>query len=195
LPDEHPALGMALNVGSSFTMRSQSWPALPGGSTFESVDPVRAAGAWQRGNPIEGDPDPDPDPATMFMSIEADGPHAFEAGLVPQTFTVTRTESISGAVTVNYTVGGTATSGVHYEALSGSVSFADQQSTATITLTPLLFDDFTGNLTVTVQLSVSLDYTLKDPKLATITIIDANSPPPTNLRVQPEIGQVTKGRR
>jgi hypothetical protein len=52
------------------------------------------------------------------------------------TFTVTRTGSTASALTVNYSVGGTATSGADYAAISGSVIIPAGATFATITITP-----------------------------------------------------------
>ncbi len=53
------------------------------------------------------------------------------------TFTVTRTGAATDALTVNYQVYGTATSGSDFVALPGSVTFAAGETAATITLTPV----------------------------------------------------------
>ncbi|MBL8830535.1 MAG: hypothetical protein JNM18_26410 [Planctomycetaceae bacterium] len=53
------------------------------------------------------------------------------------TFTVTRTGSAANSLTVNYQVGGSASSGADFLALPGSVTFAAGETAATITLTPV----------------------------------------------------------
>ena len=53
------------------------------------------------------------------------------------TFTFTRTAPLTAALTVNYAVGGTATSGTDYTALGTTVSFAANAATATKTLSVL----------------------------------------------------------
>ena len=56
------------------------------------------------------------------VSVTATTPQATEAGLTNGVFTVTRLGCSNAALTVNYTVGGTATAGADYTTLSGSVS-------------------------------------------------------------------------
>ncbi len=56
----------------------------------------------------------------------------------PVTFTITRTGSLSGSLTVNWTTADdTATAGTDYVAASGTVSFASGQATQTVTVTTL----------------------------------------------------------
>ncbi len=54
------------------------------------------------------------------------------------TFIVTRTGDTSQALTVYYSIGGTATPDTDYEVLTGSVTIAAGESSATITVTPLV---------------------------------------------------------
>jgi hypothetical protein len=88
-------------------------------------------------------------------------------------FTVTRTGDIGAALTVNYTVGGTAAAGSDYVALSGSVTIPAGSATGTITV-PVLDDDLAeGPETVIVTLTPNVPvYTVKNPSQATLTIAD-----------------------
>jgi hypothetical protein len=59
-------------------------------------------------------------------------------GAGPVTFTITRTGSLSGSLTVNWTTADdTATAGTDYVAASGTVTFADGQATQTVQVTTL----------------------------------------------------------
>ena len=64
------------------------------------------------------------DVALPTVTLAATTGTATEAGPVPGVFTVTRTGSTAAALAVSYTVGGTATAGSDYTALSGSVTIA-----------------------------------------------------------------------
>ena len=90
-------------------------------------------------------------------------------------FTVSRTGSTTSALTVSYTIGGTATNGVDYQNLSGTVVIAVGQSSAAIIVTPI--DDTTveGNETVVVTLANGA-YTIGVPSSATVTIVDDEPP-------------------
>src|SRR5262245_554004 len=55
------------------------------------------------------------------VTVVATDAAAAEAGVDPGVLTVSRTGATTTALTVNYTVGGTASSGSDYQALAGSV--------------------------------------------------------------------------
>ena len=110
------------------------------------------------------------------VTIVATDPNAAEAGQDPGLFSVNRTGSTASALTVNYTVGGTASNGVDYQTLSGSVTIAAGLSSATITLTPIDDSVNEGNEAVTVTLSSSAYYAVGSPSVATVTITDNDTP-------------------
>ena len=104
------------------------------------------------------------------VTIAATDASASEAGPTTGVFTLTRNGSTAAALTVNYTVGGTATAGSDYTALAGSVQIPAGALTATATVTPI--DDLlveTGE-TVVATLSANAAYTLGTPASATVTI-------------------------
>jgi hypothetical protein len=105
------------------------------------------------------------------VTIAATDNTATEAGTTTGTFTVSRTGSTSSALTVNYGVSGTATSGSDYNALSGSVTIQAGSSTRTISVTPI--DDATveSDETVVVTLTTDAAYTVGSPSNATVTIV------------------------
>src|SRR6185295_7746495 len=106
------------------------------------------------------------------VRITATTPNAAEPN-VNGVFTVTRTGNTNVALTVNYTVGGTATPGSDYTALSGSVTIPNNQSSATITV-PVLDDALIESPeTVIVTLTPGAPtYTVMSPSAATVTIAD-----------------------
>jgi subtilase family serine protease/subtilisin family serine protease len=115
-------------------------------------------------------------PDQPHVTIEATGPTATEAGLQPGGFTVTRTGPTTAALTVYYTVSGTATAGTDYVALPGSVSFPVGATTATIPVTPI--DDATVETDETVVVSLRFDpsYFVGNPGKATVTIVSDEVP-------------------
>ena len=90
------------------------------------------------------------------------------------TFTVDRVLGNIGAVSVDYSVlGGTATAGADFTPVSGTLLFADQQTTATFTV-PIL-DDTLVEGDETVQLSLANPQggaALGNPRNVTLTILD-----------------------
>lgn len=95
----------------------------------------------------------------------------------PGQFTLTRVGDTSGALTVTYTVGGSATPGVDFQPLSGTVTFAAGSATAVITVTAIDDAAVEGSETVTVTLTAGVGYTLGAPITATLTIADNDAPP------------------
>ena len=107
-------------------------------------------------------------------------------------FTVSRTGSTTAALTVNYTLGGTATNGVDYQTLTGSVMIAAGQSSAAITVTPINDNVVEPTETVIVTLSQSAGYTVGSPASATVYIADNDdSTPPNTTITSPELGTIT----
>ncbi|MFN5067050.1 MAG: S8 family serine peptidase, partial [Aphanizomenon sp.] len=96
-----------------------------------------------------------------------------EAGPVSSVFTLTRTGDLSSALTVNYTLGGTATPGVDYTGTTpNSVTFAAGSSKATITLPTK--DDLLSDPSETIITTITapVGYTISGPDTATATILD-----------------------
>lgn len=111
-----------------------------------------------------------------IVTIAATDGSASESGADTGTFTVSRAgSSTASAVTIDYTVGGTATSGTDYSALSHSVTIPAGQSSATILVTAKNDSTAEPSETVMVTLSASTIYTLGSPSNATIKIKDNDS--------------------
>ncbi|XHR85236.1 MAG: beta strand repeat-containing protein [Gloeotrichia echinulata GP01] len=99
----------------------------------------------------------------------------------PGIFTLTRTGITTSALTVNYTLGGTAIKGTDYSNLTGTVTFAVGSSTATVTVTPINDIIFEGTETVILNLATGTSYTLGATSTATVNITDNDSQPTINL--------------
>ncbi|MDB9406332.1 M10 family metallopeptidase C-terminal domain-containing protein [Microcystis sp. CS-574] len=96
-----------------------------------------------------------------------------EAGSVSSVFTLTRTGDLSSALTVNYTLAGTATPGVDYTGTTpSSVTFAAGSSKATIILPTK--DDLLSDPSETIitKITAPVGYTISGPDNATATILD-----------------------
>jgi hypothetical protein len=93
------------------------------------------------------------------------------------TITVTRTGSTAQPLTVNYTVGGTATPGSDYQTLPGSVTISAGQTTGTFTVVPI--DDTLAepDETVVLTLAPNAAYVVGSP--GTVTVPIASNDPPT----------------
>ena len=73
-------------------------------------------------------------PVVPTVTVSATDNAAAEAGQGPGVFTFTRTGDTSQSLTVNYTLGGSATNGSDYTSLATSVLIPAGQSTATVTV-------------------------------------------------------------
>jgi subtilisin family serine protease/subtilisin-like proprotein convertase family protein len=96
-----------------------------------------------------------------------------EAGSVSSVFTLTRTGDLSSALTVNYTLAGTATPGVDYtNPGAGKATFAAGSSKATIILPTK--DDLLSDPSETIitKITASFGYTISGPDNAMATILD-----------------------
>ncbi|WP_430014468.1 Calx-beta domain-containing protein [Microcystis ichthyoblabe FBCC-A1114] len=96
-----------------------------------------------------------------------------EAGPVSSVFTLTRTGDLSSALTVNYTLAGTATPGVDYTGTTpNTVTFAALSPTATITL-PTIDDSVVDpSETIITKITAPTGYTISGSDTATATIVD-----------------------
>ena len=128
--------------------------------------------------------------ATSTATVNIDDTDTFTASVVSTTATANESPVANGVFTislgstnttgspivVDYTVSGTATSGLDYNALSGSVSIANNQSSGVVTVTPINDTTIEVNETVILTLAAGTGYTVGTPNNATVTIIsdDAN---------------------
>lgn len=125
---------------------------------------------------------------TNVVSVTATEPAASEAGPTPGTFTISR--SAAGVpLTVFYTLGGSATNGVDYASLSGSITFAAGDLSTNIVVTPI--DDSDPEATETVILTIKPDVTYVGAGSATITIADNEPPQLTIATLYPQMYERT----
>jgi hypothetical protein len=103
---------------------------------------------------------------------------AGEAGSNRGVFTLTRTGTLSAALTVQLQVAGTATPGADYQALPLTATFPAGQSVTELTVLPI--DDSQVELSETVVLSLlpGAGYTVEDTAPATVALLDNDGAPP-----------------
>jgi len=129
-------------------------------------------------NPGDGEGSGDDTP-TSLVSVSASDAFASESPVDAGTFTLTRSgssSSLTTALTVNYTVSGTATTGVDFTALSGTATFAAGSATTTVVVTPLADGLVETPESVVLTLTPSAAYDLGAPASATVTIADSSTP-------------------
>ncbi len=113
----------------------------------------------------------DNDAALPTVTVAATDANAAEPSN-PGVFTITRTGSTTGSLTVNYAVGGGATSGSDYAALGTSVTIPAGSASVTKTVSPVDDASVESNETVTLTLSSNAAYAIGSPSAATVTIAD-----------------------
>jgi hypothetical protein len=91
-------------------------------------------------------------------------------------FTLTRSDSITDALTVNYSISGTAVNGQDYDILRGIATFAAGSSTAVINLKPINDTVYEGKETVKLTLSANTKYNLGTAQSATVNLFDNDKP-------------------
>lgn len=91
-------------------------------------------------------------------------------------YTVTLDQPAFSAISINFNVGGTASSGSDYAAVSSPLSIAAGATTGTVTVTPTADNSVEANETVILTLAAGAGYILGSPASATGTIIDDDQP-------------------
>jgi len=109
-----------------------------------------------------------------FITLSASTPLAYENG-ASGAFTLSRTNT-GEAMTVNYTLSGTATNGTDYQTLSGSTNFGASDTTVDIPVVPI--DNSVADPPRTVVLTVTPDeaYAVAGSSSAAVTIVDDEPP-------------------
>ncbi len=108
------------------------------------------------------------------MSVSAPAQPAQEFGLVPASFTLTRSGPTSADVAVDYTTSGSAAAGSDYTALSGRVIIPPGASSAVVSVTPLADTLAEGDETATLALATDTlgNFTSGVPASGNLTIND-----------------------
>ena len=83
-----------------------------------------------------------------------------------------------GGLTVKLTASGTATPDVDYVAIPASVTIPQGQTFADVTITPITDALVEGDETVIIDVAADPAYTIGTASSTTITLVDANVPPP-----------------
>jgi hypothetical protein len=126
-----------------------------------------------------------PEPPLPLVSVTATVPTANRQGPVHGVFALTRSGDTSGSLTATYNVSGTATPGVDYVALPGSVTF--QPGAASTNIVVQVLDPGAAQATESVILSVTAGtgHGVGSPSSATISILDDKSPEVSIVATQP----------
>lgn len=94
----------------------------------------------------------------------------------PGTFVVTRSKATNQPLTVNYSIGGSATSEEDFEPLSGTVVILENETSAVVTINPLDDLDLEGLETVVLTIESGDGYGVGVPASAQLNLIDNDRP-------------------
>ena len=106
------------------------------------------------------------------VTIAATTPSAMEEGAVPGMFTITRAGETVDALTVSFTISGSALNGPDYTTIPASVTIPAGASSATVTITPITDAQAEGAESVTLTLANHLAYAIGGASVATVMIAD-----------------------
>ena len=95
---------------------------------------------------------------------------------MPLSWTFQRSGPVEAGLTVAFTAGGTATSGVDYAPFATSISFAPGQATATLSITPTADALIEPDETIALSLAPGSDYTVGTPGAVSGTILNDDFP-------------------
>jgi len=99
-----------------------------------------------------------------------------EDGATNLTYTVSLDQAAQSAVSVAFSVGGTATSGTDYAAVSSPLVIAAGQTSGTITINPTADSTVEPDETVVISLAAGSGYSVGSPNSATGTILNDDQP-------------------
>jgi hypothetical protein len=123
-------------------------------------------------------------PVLPTVTVAATDPTATEAGVTTGMFAVSRTGSTAAALTVNYTVSGTATPGADYTTLTGSLTIPAAAASATITVTPINDTAIEVNEAVVVSLGPDGAYVVGAPGSGMVSIVSDDVTPPSSTSLR-----------
>lgn len=104
------------------------------------------------------------------VAVTATDANASRVGLDPGAFTFTRSGNTGSALTVNYSLAGTAGNGTDYNSLGTTLTIPAGAASATVTVAPKSSASLVGSETVVVALSTNATYTAGPVATATVTI-------------------------
>lgn len=149
------------------------------GSNYNVGAPSSATGTILNDDQATADP-------TVSISVSPASVNEDGSGTLVYTFT--RSGDSTQALSVGYTVGGTATSGVDFATQSGTVTIGAGQTTATVSINPIDDSDVEPNETIILSVTDGSNYDLGSPSSATGTILNddvATVDPTVSVSVSP----------
>jgi hypothetical protein len=140
---------------------------------------------------------PGPAPALPVVTVAATVATATEVGQIPGVFTISRTGATTAALTVNYTLTGTAVAGTDYASPGVTATLPIGSASTSVSITPLVDTLIKNNANVILTLSPNAAYTLGASSSATVSLIDnvipSDTTSPLVTLTSPASGQTVSG--
>lgn len=133
---------------------------------------INSGGDYSVGNPSSATGTIVNDDVIPFVTLSVSPSSVLENSGTPLVYTFTRAGSTGNAITVNYTISGTAVNGTDYQTIGTTVSFSAGQSTRTVNVTPINNSSYSLDKTVTLTLASGTGYEIGTVEGVTATIID-----------------------
>ncbi len=164
----------AVNVGYVINSDTQITATVPTGATTGTLSVTTAGGTATSTGTFT---------VLSTVSVAVAPASVLENSGTPLAYTFTRSGALNTAITVNFTVGGTATFSSDYtqtgaasfSTTTGTVSFAANATTATVNLTPVADFGLEPNETAILTLAAGTGYSAVAPTAATGTITNDDS--------------------
>ena len=116
-------------------------------------------------------------PSLPIVTVTLDAPTATEAGLVPAAFRLTRNVVSNEAITVQYSLSGTALNGTDYTAVPLSATIPGGSADVVVPIMPIDDTVVEANETVLLRLRSGGPYIVGSPSSGTITIVSNDVSP------------------
>jgi len=110
--------------------------------------------------------------STQNVLLEAAHMVCSKQGTTPATFRIVRAGVTTSALTVYYSIGGTAVNGTDYATIAGSAVIPAGQDNVVVSVTPLNNLLSTGDKTVVLTVTTNAAYNILPQNSATLTIVD-----------------------
>ncbi len=136
-------------------------------------DPAYSIGSFSEATITIADSQAATPPVVKVFALDDSAP---ESGNDGGLFSFTRSNVGTGALTIHYSVSGSATGGVDYSTLSGIATIPAGQTHVEVSFNAIDDADVEGNETVIVTTTANAAYTVGNPASATATIVDDDPP-------------------
>lgn len=176
---------VATQWGTTYTSGGEGWSAWQDNTRLTSAETAALAPTLQPSSPL-------PPLALPTVTLGVSRASAAEDGATNLVYTFTRTGSTSSALSVNYSLAGTATSGIDYSGIAGTgstrtVTFAAGSATATVTVDPIADSLVESNETVALALVAGSGYTIGTSGAVTVSLVNDDAAPRISLFDRPGV--------